>query len=220
MKDKLTILIADDHPMIRDSLRNAIESNTEWEVAGEAQDGEVAIELINKLQPAIVILDISMPVRNGFEVVSALRQKKVQTQVIFLTMHRNEDFFQRALDLDVRGYVLKDSAVIDVVSAIKAVSRGEHYTSPALTSYLIRKRSGGSSAASSEQGLGLHSLSPTERRVLELIAEYKTSRDISEELNTSPRTVETHRTNICQKLGLHGRHALMKFALENKSSSE
>jgi DNA-binding NarL/FixJ family response regulator len=220
MKDKLTILIADDHPMIRDSLRHAIESNTEWEVAGEAQDGEVAIELINKLQPAIVILDISMPVRNGFEVVSALRQKKVQTQVIFLTMHRNEDFFQRALDLDVRGYVLKDSAVIDVVSAIKAVSRGEHYTSPALTSYLIRKRSGGSSAASSEQGLGLHSLSPTERRVLELIAEYKTSRDIAEELNTSPRTVETHRTNICQKLGLHGRHALMKFALENKSSSE
>ena len=220
MKNKLTILIADDHPMIRDSLRNAIESNTEWEVAGEAQDGEVAIELINKLQPAIVILDISMPVRNGFEVVSALRQKKVQTQVIFLTMHRNEDFFQRALDLDVRGYVLKDSAVIDVVSAIKAVSRGEYYTSPALTSYLIRKRSGGSSAASSEQGLGLHSLSPTERRVLELIAEYKTSRDIAEELNTSPRTVETHRTNICQKLGLHGRHALMKFALENKSSSE
>jgi len=220
MKDKLTILIADDHPMIRDSLRNAIESNTEWEVAGEAQDGEAALELINKLQPAIAILDISMPVRNGFEVVRALRQKKVQTQVIFLTMHRNEDFFQRALDLDVRGYVLKDSAVIDVVSAIKAVSRGEHYTSPALTSYLIRKRSGGSSAASSEQGLGLHSLSPTERRVLELIAEYKTSRDIAEELNTSPRTVETHRTNICQKLGLHGRHALMKFALENKSSSE
>jgi len=220
MKDKLTILIADDHPMIRDSLRNAIESNTDWEVAGEAQDGEAALELINKLQPAIAILDISMPVRNGFEVVRALRQKKVQTQVIFLTMHRNEDFFQRALDLDVRGYVLKDSAVIDVVSAIKAVSRGEHYTSPALTSYLIRKRSGGSSAASSEQGLGLHSLSPTERRVLELIAEYKTSRDIAEELNTSPRTVETHRTNICQKLGLHGRHALMKFALENKSSSE
>jgi len=220
MKDKLTILIADDHPMIRDSLRHAIESNTEWEVAGEAQDGEAALELINKLQPAIAILDISMPVRNGFEVVRALRQKKVQTQVIFLTMHRNEDFFQRALDLDVRGYVLKDSAVIDVVSAIKAVSRGEYYTSPALTSYLIRKRSGGSSAASSEQGLGLHSLSPTERRVLELIAEYKTSRDIAEELNTSPRTVETHRTNICQKLGLHGRHALMKFALENKSSSE
>jgi DNA-binding NarL/FixJ family response regulator len=135
-------------------------------------------------------------------------------------MHRDEEFFQRALDLEVRGYVLKDSAVIDVVSAIKAVLRGEHYTSPALTSYLIKSRASASSAVSREQGLGLHSLTPTERRVLELIAEYKTSKDIADELSTSPRTVETHRTNICQKLGLHGRHALMKFALENKSSSE
>ena len=220
MKDKLKIVIADDHPMIRDGLRNAIERNTAWEVVGEAQDGEGAIELIDKLQPAIAILDISMPDRNGFEVVRVLRQKKIQTHVVFLTMHRDEDFFQRALDLGVRGYVLKDSAVIDVVSAIKAVSRGEHYTSPALTSYLIRSRSSVSPAASSEQGLGLHSLSPTERRVLELIAEYKTSKDIADQLSTSPRTVETHRTNICQKLGLHGRHALMKFALENKPSSE
>jgi len=220
MKDKLKIVIADDHPMIRDGLRNAIERITAWEVVGEAQDGEAAIELINKLDPAIAILDISMPVRNGFEVVRALRQKKVQTSVIFLTMHRDEDFFQQALDLGVRGYVLKDSAVIDVVSAIKAVSRGEHYTSPALTSYLIKSRSSSSFAASSEQGLGLHSLSPTERRVLELIAEYKTSKDIADQLSTSPRTVETHRTNICQKLGLHGRHALMKFALESKSSLE
>src|SRR5262245_13131314 len=153
MKDKLKIVIADDHPMIRDGLRNAIEPNIAWEVVGEAKDGEVAIELINKLNPAIDILDISMPVRNGFEVVRALRQQKVQTRVIFLTMHRDEDFFQQALDLGVRGYVLKDSAVIDVVSAIKAVSRGEHYTSPALTSYLIRGRSSSSFAASSEQGL-------------------------------------------------------------------
>jgi len=218
MKEKLKIVIADDHPMIRDGLRNAIERNSAWEIVGEAQDGEAAIDLINRLQPAIAILDISMPVRNGFEVVRALRQKKIQTKVIFLTMHRDEDFFQQALDLGVGGYVLKDSSVIDVVSAIKAVSKGEHFTSPALTSYLIRSRTS-ASATAQEQGLGLHSLSPTERRVLELIAEYKTSKDIADELSTSPRTVETHRTNICQKLGLHGRHALMKFALEHKSSA-
>jgi len=218
MKEKLNIVIADDHPMIRDGLRNAIERNSAWEIVGEAQDGEAAIDLINRLQPAIAILDISMPVRNGFEVVLALRQKKIQTKVIFLTMHRDEDFFQQALDLGVGGYVLKDSAVIDVVSAIKAVSKGEHFTSPALTSYLIRSRTS-ASATAQVQGLGLHSLSPTERRVLELIAEYKTSKDIADELSTSPRTVETHRTNICQKLGLHGRHALMKFALEHKSSA-
>jgi len=125
MKDKLTILIADDHPMIRDSLRHAIESNTEWEVAGEAQDGEVAIELINKLQPAIVILDISMPVRNGFEVVRALLQKKVQTQVIFLTMHRDEDFFQRALDL-VREQHLVNLAGVGLLARQEKIARDLH----------------------------------------------------------------------------------------------
>lgn len=217
MNDRLTILIADDHPMIRHGLRKAIEANEAWQIVGEAEDGDRALELIAQLRPSIAVLDISMPGRNGFDVVQSLRQKRVPTQVIFLTMYREEDFFRRALDLEVYGYVLKDSAVIDVISAITAVSRGEHYTSPALTSYLIKSRSV-ATAASSERGLGLHSLSPTERRVLDLIAEYKTSRDIAEELSTSPRTVETHRTNISQKLGLHGRHALMKFALEHKSS--
>jgi DNA-binding NarL/FixJ family response regulator len=214
--DKLTILIADDHPMIRHGLRKAIEANEAWHIVGEAEDGDRALEMIAQLRPTIAILDISMPGRTGFEVVQSLRQKQIPTQIIFLTMYREEDFFQRALDLEVRGYVLKDSAVIDVISAITAVSGGEHYTSPALTSYLIKSRSAGATVA--EQGLGVHLLSPTERRVLELIAEYKTSKDIAEELSTSPRTVETHRTNISQKLGLHGRHALMKFALEHKST--
>ncbi|HYW70161.1 MAG TPA: response regulator transcription factor [Pyrinomonadaceae bacterium] len=215
MKDK-TILIADDHPMIRHGLRQTIESHEEWQIVGEADDGNEAFELICKLRPSIAILDISMPGRDGFEVVRALRQKQIETSVIFLTMYRDESFFKQALDLEVRGYVLKESAVADVVTALKTVSQGEHYTSPALTSYLIRSRT--ARPAAPEQGLGVHLLSPTERRVLELIAEYKTSKDIAEELSTSPRTVETHRTNIAQKLGLHGRHALMKFALEHKSS--
>ena len=215
MEDKVTIVIADDHPMIRHGLRNAIKTGPGWEIVGEAEDGDDAFDLISRLRPAIAILDISMPKRNGFEVVGALRQDKVETQIIFLTMYRDENFFQRALDLEVRGYVLKDSAVIDVVGAIKAVLQGEHYTSPALTSFLIKSRAA-AVAKSAETGLGLHLLSPTERRVLDLIAEYKTSKDIAEELSTSPRTVETHRTNISQKLGLHGRHALMKYALEHK----
>ena len=219
MTNTLTILIADDHPMIRHGLREAIEANEAWQIVGEAENGDRALELIVQLRPTIAILDISMPGRDGFDVVQSLRQKNSPTHVIFLTMYREVDFFRRALDLEVYGYVLKDSAVIDVISAITAVSRGEHYTSPALTSYLIRNRSADPPKGSSERGLGLHSLSPTERRVLELIAEYKTSKDIAEELSTSPRTIETHRTNISQKLGLHGRHALMKFALEHKSSN-
>jgi len=153
-----------------------------------------------------------MPHRDGFEVVQAVREAKLSTQIIFLTMYRDENFFQRALDLEVRGYVLKDSAVIDVVSAIKAVSQGGHYTSPALTSYLIKSRSA-ASPKSHDGGLGVHLLSPTERRVLELIAEYKTSKDIAEELSTSPRTVETHRTHILQKLNLHSVPDLILYAV-------
>lgn len=218
MKETLTILIADDHPMIRDGLRRAIEAKDGWRIIGEADDGDSAFELIDKLRPAIAILDISMPGHDGFDVVRSLRQRKIETQVIFLTMYRDEDVFQRALDLGVHAYVLKDGAVMEVISAIRAVARGEHYTSPALTSYLIKSRSSDNRQSSAKQVMGLQSLSPTERRVLELIAEYKTSKDIADELSTSPRTVETHRTHISQKLGLHGRHALMKFALEHKSS--
>ena len=207
MGDKVTIVIADDHPMFRHGLRQAIETDPDWEVLGEADDGDRALELICALRPTIAVLDISMPGRNGFEVVRALREKKVGVAIIFLTMYREENFFQRALDLEVQGYVLKDSAVIDIVSAIKAVSRGRHYTSPVLTSFLIKNRQTAASAPTRCHGQGLVSLSPTERRVLELIAEYKTSKDIADELCVSRRTVETHRTNICQKLGLHGRHA-------------
>jgi len=215
MKDAVTIVIADDHPMFRRGLRLEIETEPNWKVVGEAGDGNHAIELIRKLRPKIAVLDISMPELNGFEVVRSLRDQKLEVPVIFLTMYCDEDFFQRALDLEVQGYVLKDSAVIDIVSGIKAVSNGLHFTSPALTSYLIKSRA---TPQTTSLRHGLQDLSPTELRVLDLISEYKTSKDIAEELCTSPRTVETHRTNICQKLGLRGRHALMKFALEHKSS--
>lgn len=217
--EPITIVLADDHPMIRHGLRQAIKAGGGWEIVGEADDGDQALDLICRLEPGIAVLDISMPRRDGFEVVEGMREKQVKTQVIFLTMYRDEAVFKRALDLEVKGYVLKDSAVIEVVSAIKAVSQGEHYASPALTSYLIKSRSTVESRLEQPSGIGVHVLSPTERRVLELIAEYKTSKDIAEALSTSPRTVETHRNNISQKLGLHGRHALMKFALEHKSSS-
>lgn len=129
-------------------------------------------------------------------------------------MYREEDFFERALELNVQGYVIKDSAVTDIVSGIRAVSRGEHFTSPSLTSYLVKERSKSPGGLESQ---GVKALSPTELRILELVSEYKTSKDIADELCTSRRTVETHRNNICQKLGLHGRHALMKFALQYKS---
>jgi DNA-binding NarL/FixJ family response regulator len=217
MADRFTIVVADDHPVFRQGLRQIIESEPSFEIIGEANDGKQALSLIRKLRPAVAVLDISMPERDGLSVVRALREEKIAVEIIFLTMYRDESIFRTALELEVKGYVLKDSAPIEIVSGIKAVCRGEWYTSPLLTSYLI-KGTRAATTAEVDDSLDIADLSPAELRVLALIAEYKTSKDIAEELCISRRTVETHRTNICQKLGLHGNHALMKFALEHKSS--
>ncbi|MBO0720993.1 MAG: response regulator transcription factor [Blastocatellia bacterium] len=215
MSGNVRIVIADDHPVFLQGLRQIIELEPGLEVVGEAGDGNSALQAINLFRPRIVILDIEMPRLDGLAVTRRLREERVPTEVILLTVHREESLLSYALELDVKGYVLKDSAVTDIVSCINAVARGEYYTSPALTTYLVDRSRNSERTRGSRPGL--HDLTPTERHVLRLIADYKTSREIAEDLGISRRTVETHRTNICQKLEIHGSHALMKFALEHKS---
>jgi two-component system, NarL family, response regulator DegU len=213
MRGNVRIVIADDHPVFLQGLRQIIELEPGLEVVGEANDGKSALEAIRVFKPGIVILDIEMPQLDGLAVTRRLHEQKAPIEVILLTVHREESLLSYALELGVRGYVLKDSAVVDIVSCINAVARGEYYTSPALTTYLVnRTRIGDRSSRP-----GVLDLTPTERHVLRLIADYKTSKEIAEQLGISRRTVETHRTNICQKLEIHGSHALMKFALEHKS---
>jgi len=144
-----------------------------------------------------------------------VRKKNLNVEMVFLTIQRDEDMVNEAVNLGVKGYVLKDSALTDIVSCIKSVAGGQHYASSALTSYLVKRSS--RAAALTEEKTGIKDLTPTERRVLKLIAEYKTSKEIAEELFISYRTVETHRANICQKLDLRGSHVLIKFALAHKS---
>jgi DNA-binding NarL/FixJ family response regulator len=221
LEHKQTIVIADDHPVFRRGLRDIVEAEPGFTILGEASDGKHALELIYKLKPTLAILDISMPEQDGFSVVRSVREANLPVEIVFLTMYRDESIFKSALDLEVKGYVLKDSAPADIVSAIRAVCRGEHYTSPLLTSYLIKNARAGLTSVSDQGPCGaLTELSRAERRVLELIAEYKTSKEIADELCVSPRTIETHRAHISQKLGLHGSHALMKFALSHKQSSK
>jgi DNA-binding NarL/FixJ family response regulator len=218
MSDKITIVIADDHPLFRKGLQGVIEAEARFEILGEAEDGQRALTLIRARKPTIAIVDIAMPTLDGFELVRAVRKENLPVSMIFLTMHCGEEFLKKALDLDVRGYVMKDSAVTDIVSCINAVISGQHFTSPALTTYLINNSRQTPDDSSKRTGHGWNELSRSELRVLELIAEYKTSKDIADALYVSPRTVETHRTHICQKLGLHGFHALMKFALEHRAA--
>jgi DNA-binding NarL/FixJ family response regulator len=212
----LRIVIADDHPVFRLGLRQIIEEEPGFEVVGEAGDGLAAIGMIRTLRPAIAILDIAMPQSDGLVVARQLLADELSVEIVFVTMFREEKLFTKALEAGVKGYVLKDSAAADIVSCIKAVAAGQHYASPGLTTYLVERVR---RAAADAPRSGVEDLTPTERRVLSLIADYKTSKAIAEELFISPRTVDTHRNNICQKLGIHGSHALMKFALGQKESS-
>ena len=212
----LSIVIADDHPVFRHGLRHIIEGESGFEVVGEAGDGQSALEMIRALRPAIAILDIAMPQLDGLVLARELLAAGSSVQIIFVTMFREERLFTKALEAGVKGYVLKDSAATDIVSCIKAVAAGQHYASPGLTTYLVKRVR---RAAADQPRSGVEDLTPTERRVLSLIGDYKTSKAIAEELFISPRTVDTHRNNICQKLGIHGSHALMKFALGQKGPS-
>jgi len=213
MAREVRILIADDHPLLRQGLRQAIEADLRFGVIAEASNGRAALDQIQRLKPQIAVLDIDMPEMDGFAVVRELRARQLPVDVIFLTVHRDERFFTEALQLGTKGYVLKDSAVTDIVSSIGAVAAGEHFTSPALTSFLVKQRRD----ATTTPAAGLQDLTSTERRVLALIADYKTSREIGDLLHISHRTVQTHRANICLKLELHGSHALMKFALDHRA---
>jgi DNA-binding NarL/FixJ family response regulator len=207
--------MADDHPIVRQGLRQMIEADPSLIIVAEAGDGQKALEMINIYWPDIVILDIDMPRMDGFDVVRELRQKDLPAKVIFLTMHSEEAVFQEAMSLGAKGYVLKDSAITDIVNSIKTVMDGKHFISPILSGYLLSYRERAEALAKEQPGLA--SLSNAERRVLKLIAEDKTSREIGVLLFVSHRTVETHRTNICRKLGLHGSLALVKFAAANKA---
>ncbi len=215
MKDEVKIVIADDHPIVRQGLRQMIEAEKNFTIVGEAGDGEDALQLIETHKPDVAVLDIDMPRIGGFDVARQLKRKKSEVGIIFLTMHSEEEIFQTALDLGVKGYVLKDSATTDIVAGIKSIASGKPFISPALSALLLNRRRRVNKLA--RQNPELDSLTPTERRILKLIAEDKTSKEIGEELFISHRTVHAHRANISNKLNLSGNLALVKFAITHKS---
>jgi DNA-binding NarL/FixJ family response regulator len=199
MNEQVKILIADDHALVRKGLRQVIESDSRFKIIGEAANGKEALTLLLQQPPQIAILDVNMPELTGFEVAQALHSCKLNVAIIFLTMHNDKNYFNKAMDYGAKGYILKDGALDEIVNALEAVMHGKPYISAALSSYLLQRLDRISLLA--RQTPELNTLTPTERRILKLVAEYKTSKEIAEELHIHFRTVDNHRTNITNKLG-------------------
>jgi len=210
MSEKIKIVIADDHPIFRKGVLSIVNDTSNIKVIGESSSGEDALNLITELKPEIVLLDIDMPVLSGLDVARKLKEQNSKSKAVILTIHKDKEYFDEAMDLDIKAYVLKDSIASDLIDCIMQVAEGNYYISPAISTYLIENKK-----AKKEES-PLAKLTPTELQILKLISQNKTSSQIAKELFRSVRTVENHRNNICKKLGLSGQHSLLLFAYENK----
>ncbi|MDP1675294.1 MAG: response regulator transcription factor [Bacteroidota bacterium] len=207
------IFIADDHPIFRKGLIEIISAEPGFEVVGECGDGITALKYIAEKKPDIALLDIQMPKMNGFDVLKKINELNLPTKVVFLTMHSEEDIFEKAMELGAKAYLLKESVTDDIVQCINNVLQGKFYVSGSISNYLFTLNN---KLKTGNEKSGLQKLTSTETKILKLIAEKKSSREIADILYISVRTVENHRNNICTKLDLHGANALLPFALENK----
>ncbi len=216
MDKQVTILIADDHELVRRGLKQVLESDPQLTVI-EAGNGEDALNIIRGEKNLIAVLDIEMPKLKGLEVARIVKEEQIPATLIFLTMMKDEDVFNKSMDLGVRGYVLKENTVSELLKCIESVSGGNYYLSPSMSEFLLKRNRNEKSNDAENDVISL--LTSTELKVLKSVAEMKTNQEIANMMNISIKTVHNHRTNICDKLGLHGAHALLKFAIENSSSS-
>jgi len=215
MRGSLKVAIADDHPIFRRGLCEVLEADAEVQLVGQAANGEEALRLIADRRPAIAILDVKMPKLTGLQVARMLSDKKSPVRTVLLTMYEDEDLLSEALDLGIHAYVLKENAVEDLLAAVRAVAEDRTFISASLSGMILRRRNG--MDALRHERPGFDHLTPTERRILRLIADDKTSKEIADLLGCAVRTVETHRQNMSTKLTLSGSHSLLKFAYDNKS---
>jgi DNA-binding NarL/FixJ family response regulator len=214
MADEIRIVVADDHPIVRNGLVQLLRTVANFSVVGEAADGAAALAALQRLRPDVAVLDVDMPPPDGLATARAAIEQNLPVALIFLTMYQNESLLNTALRLGVKGYVLKNSATEDIIEAIQAVAAGDEFVSPAMTKYLVRRSR--RAAVLVEQTPTLQDLTLAERKILKLVGEYHTSQQIADLLCVSVRTVDNHRTHIAGKLKLHGKNALLRFALQHK----
>jgi two-component system, NarL family, response regulator NreC len=211
MLTKVRVLLADDHTILRAGLKMMLNAQPDIEVVGEASDGRQAISEAQRLAPDVILMDITMPECNGIEATKQVKRLLPEVRVLVLTMHENEEYLFQMLRAGAAGYMLKEAADTELISAIRVVSSGRFYLSPAaqammVSDYLQRVRTG-------EEKDSYSALTEREREILKLVAEGFTNNQIGEQLFISPKTVDTHRTHIMDKLNLHSRAELVKYAM-------
>jgi DNA-binding NarL/FixJ family response regulator len=208
------ILLADDHSIVRKGLRAILEEDSALEVVGEAANGREAVELCQTLQPHIAVMDVGMPQLNGLEAAAQVQRVATGTKVIILSMYRDETYLLRALTVGARGYLLKDAAEEEILPAVRAVIRGTTYFSPSISETLLNDHVRYLQKRGLQDSYDL--LTEREKEVLQLLAEGRANKEVANVLNVSLSTVETHRTNMMQKLNLHSAAEIVLYAVRKK----
>lgn len=208
---RLRLALADDHTIMRSGLRLLLERESDFSIVGEAGDGREVIEIVEAQSPDVVIMDVAMPNLNGIEAARRITSAHPRTAVIILSMHSDESYVLRALNAGARGYLLKDSAESDLISAVRAVSEGKAFFSPAISKLLVEDYVRQLRQRGVEDSYEL--LTPRERELLQLVAEGKTTKEAATVLNLSPHTVDTHRANLMRKLNVNSLPELILYAV-------
>ncbi len=213
----ITILLVDDHAVVRDGLRLLLETQADFRVIGDAADGREAVRQVNQHCPDVVILDIAMPDLNGIEAMRQMRRVCPATQVIILSMHASTSYILQALQAGASGYLLKAAAGSEVINAVRVVQSGQHYLSQKIVDNVIGNYLSKPEAVETPSPLAR--LSSREREILQLVVEGKSSAEIAQILSISPNTVDTYRSRLMQKLGINDLPSLVKFAIQHGLTS-
>ena len=210
----VTVLVADDHGVVRAGLKTLLERSSDIQVIGEACDGREAVKLAEELNPQVVVMDITMPHLNGIDATAQILRRNPQISVIILSMYSDEAFLLRSLNAGIRGYLLKDSAELDLERAVRAVAQGKCFFSPSIAQMLAEDYTRALQQKSLQDTYDL--LTEREREILQMLAEGKSNKEVAAILNVSTYTVDTHRAHIMQKLGLHNTAELVLYAVRKK----